>query len=104
MDYTTEVVEIIKSDRFDRWLAGFKDLRARARIEARILRLTMGNPGDVKPVGQGISEMRIDHGPGYRVYYMQQRNVLIVLLCGGNKSTQAADIRTAITIAKEWKE
>jgi putative addiction module killer protein len=64
MNYTTDVIEIIKSDRFDRWLAGPKDLRARARIEARILRLSMGNPGDAKPVGQGISEMRVDHGPG----------------------------------------
>ena len=64
----------------------------------------MGNPGDVKPVGGGVSEMRIDHGPGYRVYYMRRGQVLIVLLCGGDKSTQAADIRAALAIAKDWKD
>lgn len=98
------MIEIVKSDRFDRWLTQLKDSRARARIEARILRLSMGNPGDVKPVGGGVSEMRIDHGPGYRVYYMRRGQVLIVLLCGGDKSTQAADIRAALAIAKDWKD
>ena len=98
------MIEIVKSDRFDRWLKELKDGRARARIEARILRLSMGNPGDVKPVGGGVSEMRIDHGPGYRVYYMRRGQVLIVLLCGGDKSTQAADIRAALAIAKDWKD
>ena len=104
MDYIVRVIEIVKSDRFDRWLTQLKDSRARARIEARILRLSMGNPGDVKPVGEGVSEMRIDHGPGYRVYYMRRGQVLIVLLCGGDKSTQAADIRAALAIAKDWKD
>jgi putative addiction module killer protein len=98
------VIEIVKSDRFDRWLKALKDRRARARIEARVLRLSMGNLGDVKPIGAGVSEMRVDYGPGYRVYYMQRGEVLIVLLCGGDKSTQAADIAAALKIAKEWKD
>ena len=76
----------------------------KAKIEARLLRLAMGNPGDVKPVGQGVSEMRINSGPAYRVYYMQRGSVVIVLLCGGDKTTQDVDIRAAIAIANEWKE
>lgn len=71
---------------------------------ARILRPSTGNPGDVKPVGHGISEMRVDYGPGYRVYYIQRRQTLIVLLCGGDKTLQASDVCSAIAIAKEWKE
>ena len=94
----------MKSGRFDRWLRALKDSRAKARIESRILRLSMGNPGDVNPVGGGVSELRIDHGPGYRVYYLQRRQVLIVLLCGGDKSSQIDDIRDALKIAKEWKD
>ena len=104
IDYIVPVIDIIKSDRFDRSLVALKDARARAQIEARILRLSMGNPGDVKPVGQGVSEMRIDYGPGYRVYYAQRGNVLIVLLCGGDKASQDADIEIALRIAKEWKD
>jgi putative addiction module killer protein len=98
------VIEIVKSDRFDRWLKELRDRQARARIEARILRLSMGNPGDVKPVRAGVSEMRVNYGPGYRVCYMQRGQVLIVLLCGGDKSSQAADIEAALRIAKEWKD
>jgi len=75
-----------------------------ARIAARIDRLALGNPGDVKPVGSGISEMRIDYGPGYRVYFMQRGSVVVVILCGGDKKTQAADIKRAIKIAADWKE
>jgi len=70
----------------------------------RIRRLELGNPGDVEPIGSGLSEMRIDYGPGYRVYYMQQRSVLVVLLCGGDKSTQKNDIKKAKEIAAEWKD
>jgi len=70
----------------------------------RIRRLDLGNPGDVEPIGSGLSEMRIDYGPGYRVYYMQQRSVLVVLLCGGDKSTQKNDIKKAKEIAAEWKD
>ena len=104
MDYITPVIEIVKSSRFDRWLRALKDGRARARVEARILRLSMGNPGDVEPVGGGVSELRIDCGPGYRVYYLQRGNVLIVLLCGGDKSSQDDDVRVALKIASEWKD
>jgi len=75
-----------------------------ARIAARIDRLALGNPGDVKPVGSGISELRIDFGPGYRVYFVQRGSALVVILCGGDKKTQAADIKRAIKIAADWKE
>jgi putative addiction module killer protein len=98
------MIEILRSDEFDVWLAGLRDVRARARIQARILRLSLGNPGDVKPVGEGISEMRIDYGPGYRVYFWQRGQILILLLCGGDKSTQEKDIKAARIIAARWKE
>ena len=98
------MVDIIKSATFDRWLKKLRDPRARARIEMRIRRLELGNPGDVEPIGSGLSEMRIDYGPGYRVYYMQQRSVLVVLLCGGDKGTQKNDIKKAKEIAAEWKD
>jgi putative addiction module killer protein len=75
-----------------------------ARIAARIDRLALGNPGDVKPIGSGISEMRIDYGPGYRVYFVQRGPAIVVILCGGDKRTQAADVKRAIKIAANWKE
>jgi putative addiction module killer protein len=103
MVYTLAVVRILKSTTFDAWMKGLADHRAKARIEARIRRLSLGNPGDVKPVGSGVSEMRIDYGPGYRVYYLQRGEVLVVLLCGGDKRTQDADIRRALAIAAQWK-
>ncbi len=78
-----------------------KDTGARARIDIRIRRLSLGNPGDVKPVGSGINEMRIDYGPGYRVYYIERSATIILLLCGGNKSTQATDIKEAKRLASE---
>jgi putative addiction module killer protein len=105
MAYTLLAVrEILKSAAFDAWLLRLKDRQALARIAARIDRLALGNPGDVKPVGSGISEMRIDYGPGYRVYFMQRGSAVIVLLCGGDKRTQAADIARAIKLAADWKE
>ena len=94
--------EIFRSETFDRWLLELRDSRARARIEARILRLSRGNPGDVKPVGSGVSEMRIDYGPGYRVYFMRRGELVMLLLCGGDKRTQPADIEHAIEIADDW--
>lgn len=97
-------MEIIKSATFDRWLARLRDVRARTRIQMRVDRLALGNPGDVKPVGEGISEMRIDYGPGYRVYFYQSGIAIIVLLCGGDKTTQDTDIANAKTIAARWKE
>lgn len=95
------MVEIRETPQFSDWLESLRDNIARARIQARILRLGAGNPGDVKPVGEGVSEMRIDHGPGYRVYFVQQGSKLIVLLAGGDKKTQTKDIRTALKFAKE---
>lgn len=85
-------------------MSGLKDKRVAARIQMRLDRLADGNPGDVKPVGSGVSELRVDVGPGYRVYYQQRGDVLIVLLCGGDKSTQQRDIEKAYEIAKEWKD
>jgi putative addiction module killer protein len=96
------VLEIVKSATFETWFNGLRDPQARARINARIRRLSLGNPGDVKPVGSGVSEMRIDYGPGYRVYYAQRGAALILLLCGGDKSTQNADIKLAIASVKDW--
>lgn len=97
------MVEIITSSVFDAWFADLRDAHAKRRIQALIDRLAVGNPGDVKPVGEGVSELRIDHGPGYRVYFLQRGVVLVVLLCGGDKRTQAADIADAKAIAKQWR-
>jgi putative addiction module killer protein len=86
---------------FDDWLAALRDARAIAKIVTRIKRLGAGNPGDVKPVGEGLSEMRIPYGPGYRVYFKRFGAVLVIVLCGGDKSTQAADIARARKLANE---
>jgi putative addiction module killer protein len=104
MDYSSLVIEILKSDTFNKWLLGLKDRQARVRIGVRLDRMALGNPGDVKPVRDGISEMRVDHGPGYRVYFMQRGHLRIVLLAGGDKTSQDADIERAIKIAKSWKD
>jgi len=105
MDYTLSVIEILQSETFSRWVGKLKDRQAIARINARIRRLSeTGNFGDVKPVREGVSEMLIDYGPGYRLYCMQRGSLLVVLLAGGDKSTQDGDIKRAIEIAKEWKE
>lgn len=85
-------------------MRSLKDRRGAARIQVRLDRLANGKPGDAKPVGHGISELRIDVGPGYRVYYQHRDDVLIVLLCGGDKSTQTKDIEKAHELAKEWKD
>ena len=97
------MIEIVQSAVFESWFSGLKDVQARARITARIRRLSLGNAGDVKPVGAGVSEMRIDSGPGYRVYCPQRGKVVAVLLCGGDKRTQQKDIRQALDIAETWK-
>jgi putative addiction module killer protein len=97
------MIEIIQSGTFADWLAGLKDSRARARIHARIDRMADCNFGDAKPVGEGISEARIHYGPGYRLYFMQQGQTLVVLLCGGDKSTQQRDIKQAKVIAELWE-
>lgn len=95
--------ELIKSATFDAWLDGLRDPRARARIMVRLDRVADGNFGDVKPVGGGVSELRIDYGPGYRVYFMQHDSVFVVVLAGGDKRTQRIDIQTAQRIATEWE-
>ena len=93
------MIEVRQTKAFSDWMARLRDHRARARIAARIDRLALGNPGDVKPVGEGISELRVDYGPGYRVYFVKRGKALILLLCGGDKSTQNKDIKTAKEIA-----
>jgi putative addiction module killer protein len=86
---------------YSRWFKGLRDRQTRARINVRIRRLSLGSPGDVKPVGEGVSELRIDYGPGYRVYFVQQGQALVVLLAGGDKDTQDRDIKTALALARE---
>jgi len=92
--------EIRKTKTFAKWLDGLRDMRARARVQVRIERLGTGNAGDAKSVEEGISEMRIDYGPGYRVYFTKRGSEVIVLLAGGDKRTQDADIRTALRLAR----
>lgn len=94
------MIEIRKTDKFGKWIDGLRDIRARARILVRIERLSLGNPGDVRPVGEGVSEMRIDYGPGYRVYYNKTGPKVVVLLAGGDKRTQSKDIKAAIRLAQ----
>jgi putative addiction module killer protein len=94
------VIEIRKTETFAKWLDGLNDVRARARVLTRIERLATGNPGDVAPVGEGVSELRIDYGPGYRVYYKQFGEFLVILLAGGDKRTQTRDIKTALHLAR----
>ena len=93
--------EVQKTEEFDEWLAGLADQKAKAKIVSRIERLGFGNPGDVKPVGQGVSEMRVPYGPGYRVYFKQTGRTIVLLLCGGDKTTQVKDIKRAKEMAAE---
>jgi putative addiction module killer protein len=95
------VIEIRETETFSNWLLGLRDDRAKAKIASRIRRLAFGNPGDTKPVGDGVSEMRVHYGAGYRVYYIQRGTLLILLLCGGDKATQDKDIARARKLAKE---
>ena len=94
------MIEIRKTEEFSLWIDGLKDIQARARIMVRIERLAAGNPGDVKPVREGVSELRIDYGPGYRVYFKKQGRSVIILLAGGDKRKQSSDIKTALRLAK----
>jgi putative addiction module killer protein len=90
------VLEVRQTETFAAWFRALQDRRARVRIQVRIDRLSLGNPGDVRPVGEGVSELRIDYGPGYRVYFVQSGQTLVVLLAGGDKRTQSRDIRAAL--------
>lgn len=98
------MLEIRKTGIFVDWLNGLQDIRARSRILVRIERLAMGKPGDVKPVGEGVSEMRIDYGPGYRVYFKSFGNKLIILLAGGDNRSQSDDIKTALRLMRDLQE
>ncbi|NJL22849.1 MAG: type II toxin-antitoxin system RelE/ParE family toxin [Leptolyngbyaceae cyanobacterium SM1_3_5] len=95
------MIEVRQTETYSRWFNALRDRQAKARIDIRIRRLSMGNPGDVKPVGKGVSELRIDYGSGYRVYFKQRGDTLIILLAGGDKSTQEQDIKTALDLAKK---
>lgn len=103
VNYSLHMIETIQTDIFSKWLSNLRDKQAKAKILIRLKRLSLGNAGDVKPVGQGVSEWRINFAKGYRVYYMQRGSVLIVLLCGGDKNTQQSDIAKAKQLADEWK-
>ncbi|OGP93362.1 MAG: addiction module antitoxin RelB [Deltaproteobacteria bacterium RBG_16_54_18] len=94
------MIEICKTETFAKWIDTLQDIHARARILARIERLASGNPGDVKPVGEGVSEMRIDYGPGYRVYFKKIEKQVVILLAGGDKSSQSKDIKTALLLSR----
>lgn len=94
------VIEIRQTEVYADWFANLRDRQARARIDVRIRRLSLGNPGDVRPVGEGVSELRIDHGPGYRVYFVQRGSALVILLAGGDKRTQDQDIQIALELAR----
>lgn len=98
------MVEVRQTPEFSQWLRGLRDANAAARILQRIRRMERGNPGDVKPVGGPVMEMRMDHGPGYRVYYMQRGATVVILLCGGDKRRQQADIKHARDTADNWKD
>jgi len=95
------MIAVQRTRQFIEWLASLRDQVAKAHISRRIERLAQGNAGDVKPLRAGVSEMRIDHGPGYRVYFVSHGNKLIILLCGGDKRTQDRDIKRAIEMAQE---
>ena len=97
------MVEVVSTGEFDKWLRKLKARQGKLRILERVDRLAHGNPGDVKPVGQGVSELRLTYGPGYRVYYLQDGHRLILLLCGGDKSTQYKDIDHAHELAEQWR-
>jgi putative addiction module killer protein len=101
VNYSFQMVEVRQTAVFTAWLAGLRDRHASARIVVRVRRLELGNPGDVKPVGEGVSEMRIAYGPGYRLYFTRIGTAVVILLCGGDKSTQERDIVRARQLAKE---
>lgn len=100
MGYNAAVVEIRQTEVYASWFAKLRDRQARARINVRIRRLSLSNPGDVRPVGEGVSELRIDYGPGYRIYFVERGPALVILLAGGDKRTQDQDIQLALELAR----
>lgn len=98
------MIEIRKTEQFAHWIDTLRDVKARARVQVRIERHAAGNPGDVEPVGEGVSELRIHYGPGYRVYFKQTGRELLILLVGGDKSSQTKDIQTAVRLARNLTE
>ena len=98
------MVELKQTETFRKWRSRLRDERAKALIASRLDRLAQGHPGDVEAVGDGVSELRIHHGPGYRIYFQKRGSLIIVLLCGGDKSTQAKDIKAAKRLAETWSE
>jgi putative addiction module killer protein len=97
------MVQIIRTEEYASWIRSLRDDRAKAKIALRVDRLALGNPGDVKPVGSGLSEMRIDYGPGYRVYYGKHGDSIVLLLCGATKNGQSRDIKKAKALFEIWK-
>jgi putative addiction module killer protein len=104
MDYDADMNQFIATDTYADWFSSLRDVQAKARINARLRRAELGNFGDCEPVGEGVSEMRIHYGPGYRVYWVQRGHEIFILLAGGDKSTQAKDIKTALQLARKLKE
>ena len=98
------MIEVRQTDLYARWFEALRDRQARARILVRVRRLSLGNPGDVRPVGEGVSEMRIDYGPGYRIYFVSRGQQVVILLAGGDKKSQAGDIRTALDLARNLED
>ena len=98
------MIEIRQTETYRKWFDTLKDRNARMRIDIRIRRISLGNFGDVKPVGEGVSEIKIDYGPGYRIYFVQKKNTIIILLSGGDKSTQSRDIQKAHELAQRLEE
>ena len=94
------MIEVRKTEVYAKWLDSLRDARARARVLVRVERLAAGNPGDVRPVGEGVSELRIDYGPGYQVYFKKQGRTIVILLAGGDKRTQSQDVETALRLAR----
>jgi len=104
MNYSSQMIELKQTTVYEKWETRLRDKRARTIIAARLMRLAEGLPGDVEAVGDGVSELRIHYGSGYRVYFQRRGNLLIVLLCGGDKSTQARDNAAAKKLANKWSE
>jgi putative addiction module killer protein len=102
VNYSSQVIEVKLSDVFSRWLGNLRDRVGRSRILSRLDRLALGHFGDFKSVGDGVGELRVDHGPGYRLYFVRRGKTVVIVLCGGDKSSQSRDIAQAKTLAKEF--